>query len=221
MSKSKGNVVDPLDIVNEYGADVLRTYVLFMGDYASAAPWNENSVRGCRRFLDRVGDLFEMAKGEGVTPALESAFHKTIKKVTLDFEDMKFNTAIAAMMELSNKIYEVGTLTRDELMAFISLLCPVAPHLCEELNEKLGNKTLLSLSPWPSYDEAKTVDSTVEVAVQISGKLRDVVTLPMNCDKDEALATAKALPKIAEQIAGKTIVKEIVVPNKIINIVVK
>ena len=221
MSKSKGNVVDPLDIVNEYGADVLRTYVLFMGDYASAAPWNENSVRGCRRFLDRVGDLYEMAKGEGVTPALESAFHKTIKKVTLDFEDMKFNTAIAAMMELSNKIYEVGTLTRDELMTFISLLCPVAPHLCEELNEKLGNKTLLSLSPWPSYDEAKTVDSTVEVAVQISGKLRDVVTLPMNCDKDEALATAKALPKIAEQIAGKTIVKEIVVPNKIINIVVK
>ena len=221
MSKSKGNVVDPLDIVNEYGADVLRTYVLFMGDYASAAPWNENSVRGCRRFLDRVGDLYEMAKGEGVTPALEAAFHKTIKKVTLDFEDMKFNTAIAAMMELSNKIYEVGTLTRDELLTFISLLCPVAPHICEELNEKLGNKTLLSLSAWPSYDEAKTVDSTVEVAVQISGKLRDVVTLPMNCDKDEALATAKALPKIAEQIAGKTIVKEIVVPNKIINIVVK
>ena len=221
MSKSKGNVVDPLDIVNEYGADVLRTYVLFMGDYASAAPWNENSVRGCRRFLDRVGDLYEMAKGEGVTPALEAAFHKTIKKVTLDFEDMKFNTAIAAMMELSNKIYEVGTLTRDELLTFISLLCPVAPHICEELNEKLGNKTLLSLSAWPSYDEAKTVDSTVEVAVQISGKLRDVVTLPMNCDKDEALATAKALPKIAEQIAGKTIVMEIVVPNKIINIVVK
>ena len=221
MSKSKGNVVDPLDIVNEYGADVLRTYVLFMGDYASAAPWNENSVRGCRRFLDRVGDLYEMAKGKGVTPALEAAFHKTIKKVSSDFEEMKFNTAIAAMMELSNKIYEVGTLTRDELLTFISLLCPVAPHLCEELNEKLGNKTLLSLSAWPSYDEAKTVDATVEVAVQISGKLRDVVTLPMNCDKDEALAIAKALPKIAEQIEGKTIVKEIVVPNKIINIVVK
>ena len=221
MSKSKGNVVDPLDIVNEYGADVLRTYVLFMGDYASAAPWNENSVRGCRRFLDRVGDLYDMAKGEGVTPALESIFHKTIKKVSSDFEEMKFNTAIAALMELCNKIYEVGTLTRDELMIFISLLCPVAPHLCEELNEKLGNKTLLSLSAWPTYDEAKTVDATVEIAVQINGKVRDVVCLPMNCEKDEALATAKALPRIAEQIAGKTVVKEIVVPNKIINIVIK
>ena len=221
MSKSKGNVVDPLDIVNEYGADVLRTYVLFMGDYASAAPWNENSVRGCRRFLDRVADLADMARGEGVTPALESAFHKTVKKVSLDFEDMKFNTAIAAMMELVNKIYEVGTLTRDELLTLISLLCPVAPHLCEEMNEMLGNKTLLALSPWPTYDEAKTVDATVEIAVQINGKVRDLIVLPMNCPKEEALAAAKALPKIAEQIAGKTIVKEIVVPNKIINIVVK
>ncbi len=221
MSKSKGNVVDPLDIVNEYGADVLRTYVLFMGDYGSATPWNENSVRGCRRFLDRVADLYDMASGEGATPALEAAFHKTIKKVTSDFEEMKFNTAIAALMELLNKIAEVGHLTRDELHTFISLLCPVAPHLSEEINEKLGNKTLLSLSAWPQYDEAKTVDATVEVAVQVSGKLRDLLTLPMNCDKDEALCRARALPKIREMIEGKTVVKEIVVPNKIINIVVK
>ena len=221
MSKSKGNVVDPLDIVNEYGADVLRTYVLFMGDYASAAPWNENSVRGCRRFLDRVADLYEMASGEGVTPALEAAFHKTIKKVSSDFEEMKFNTAIAAMMELLNKIYEVGTLTRDELHTFLSLLCPVAPHLTEEMNEKLGNTTLLSLSPWPTFDEAKTVDATVEVAVQINGKLREVVALPMNADRDTALTAARALPRIAELIEGKTVVKEIVVPNKIVNIVVK
>ena len=221
MSKSKGNVVDPLDIVNEYGADVLRTYVLFMGDYGSATPWNENSVRGCRRFLDRVADLLEMAKGEGVTPALESAFHKTIKKVSLDFEEMKFNTAIAALMELLNKIAEVGTLTRDELRTYISLLCPVAPHLTEEMNEMLGGKTLLSLSPWPSFDEAKTVDSTVEIAVQVNGKLRDVVALPLNCEKDAALAAARALPRVAEMIEGKTVVKEIVVPNKIINIVVK
>ena len=221
MSKSKGNVVDPLDIVNEYGADGLRTYVLFMGDYASAAPWNENSVRGCRRFLDRVADLYEMASGEGVTPALEAAFHKTVKKVSSDFEEMKFNTAIAAMMELLNKIYEVGTLTRDELYTFLSLLCPVAPHLTEEMNEKLGNTTLLSLSPWPTFDEAKTVDATVEVAVQINGKLREVVVLPMNADRDTALAAARALPRIAELIEGKTVVKEIVVPNKIINIVVK
>ena len=221
MSKSKGNVVDPLDIVNEYGADVLRTYVLFMGDYASAAPWNENSVRGCKRFLDRVADLYDMASGEGVTPALESAFHKTIKKVSSDFEEMKFNTAIAAMMELLNKIAEVGTLTRDELHTFISILCPVAPHLCEEINEKLGSTALLSLSAWPSYDEAKTVDSSVEVAVQVSGKLRDVILLPVNCPKEEAIAAAKALPRIAELIEGKTIVKEIAVPNKIINIVVR
>ncbi len=221
MSKSKGNVVDPLDIVNEYGADVLRTYVLFMGDYASAAPWNENSVRGCRRFLDRVADLRDLTKGEGATPALESAFHKTVKKVSSDFEEMKFNTAIAAMMELLNKIYEVGTLTRDELLTFASLLCPVAPHLAEELNEWLGNTTLLSLSAWPTYDEAKTVDATVEVAVQINGKLRDVIALPLNCEREAAIAAAKALPKVTEAIAGKTIVKEIAVPNKIVNIVVK
>ena len=156
-----------------------------------------------------------------MTPALESAFHKTVKKVSLDFEEMKFNTAIAAMMELVNKIYEVGTLTRNELLTLISLLCPVAPHLCEEMNEQLGNKTLLALSPWPSYDEAKTVDATVEIAVQINGKVRDLVVLPMNCPREEALAAAKALAKIAEQIAGKTVIKEIVVPNKIINIVVK
>ena len=221
MSKSKGNVVDPLDIVNEYGADVLRTYVLFMGDYASAAPWNENSVRGCKRFLERVSDLADMAKGEGVTPALESAFHKTVKKVSSDFEEMKFNTAIAALMELLNKIYEVGTLTKDELLTYVSLLCPVAPHLAEEINEKLGNTTLLSLSPWPTYDEAKTVDATVEVAVQINGKLRDVITLPMNCAREDAIAAAKALPKVAEALDGKTVVKEIAVPNKIVNIVVK
>ncbi|MBQ2718920.1 MAG: leucine--tRNA ligase [Clostridia bacterium] len=221
MSKSRGNVVDPLDIVNEYGADVLRTYVLFMGDYASAAPWNENSVRGCKRFLERVSELYEMAKGEGVTPALESAFHKTVKKVSSDFEEMKFNTAIAALMELLNKIYEVGTLTRDELLTYVSLLCPVAPHLAEEINEKLGNTTLLSLSPWPTYDEAKTVDASVEIAVQINGKLRDVITLPLNAAREDAIAAAKALPKVAEAIAGKTIVKEIAVPNKIVNIVVK
>ncbi len=221
MSKSKGNVVDPLDIVSEYGADVLRTYVLFMGDYGSAAPWNENSVRGCKRFLERVADLYEMAKGEGVTPSLESAFHKTIKKVTSDFEEMKFNTAIAAMMELLNKIFEVGTLTKDELAIFIKLLCPVAPHLTEEINEKLGNIGLLALSAWPKHDESKTVDSTVEIAIQLNGKLRDVISLPADVDKDTAIAAAKAQKKIAEAIDGKTIVKEIYVPKKIVNIVVK
>ncbi len=221
MSKSKGNVVDPLDIVNEYGADVLRTYVLFMGDYGSAAPWNENSVKGCKRFLERVADLADMAKGEGVTPALESAFHKTVKKVSSDFEEMKFNTAIAALMELLNKITEVGSLTKCELKTFIKLLCPVAPHLTEELYEGLGGNGLLALSEWPSYDEAKTVDSTIEIAIQLNGKLRDVIMLPAEVDKDTAIAAAKESPKVADALVGKTIVKEIYVPKRIVNIVVK
>ncbi len=221
MSKSKGNVVDPLDIVKQYGADVLRTYILFMGDYASAAPWNENSVKGCKRFLERVADLAEMAKGTGVTPALETAFHKTIKKVSSDYEEMKFNTAIAAMMELINTVTDHGALTVEELVTFLKLLCPVAPHLCEELYEKCGGKELLSLSAWPSYEEAKTQDSTVEMAVQVNGKLRDVIALPKDTSREDALAAARVLPKIVAALADKTVIKEIVVPGKIISFVVK
>ncbi len=221
MSKSKGNVVDPNDVVDQYGADVLRTYVLFMGDYASAAPWSDSSVKGCKRFLDRVADLYDIARGSGVTPKLESSFHKTVKKVSEDIEAMKFNTAIAALMSLINEIYEVGELTRDELLTFIKLLCPIAPHLTEELNSMLGNKALLSESEWPTYDEAKTVDATVEVALQINGKLRGTLTLPKDCPKEDAIAAAKADPRIASAIEGKTIVKEIAVPNRIVNIVIR
>ena len=221
MSKSKGNVVDPNDVVDVYGADVLRTYVLFMGDYGSAAPWNESSMKGCKRFLERVADLVDIAKGEGVTPKLETAFHKTVKKVSLDIEDLKFNTAIASMMTLLNDIAAVGTLTRDELMTLIRILSPFAPHLTEELWEMMGGKGLCSLAKWPEWDENKTVDSTVEVAVQINGKVRGTVALPFNCPKDEAIAMAKADEKIAAAIEGKTVIKEISVPNKIINIVVK
>ncbi len=221
MSKSKGNVVDPNDVVNEFGADVLRTYILFMGDYGSAAPWSESSVKGCKRFLDRVADLYDIAKGSGATPELETAFHKTIKKVSEDYEAMKFNTAIAAMMGLINDIFDHGSLTRDELCIFIKLLCPVAPHLCEEINEKLGNSKLLSLSEWPTYDEAKTIDSTVEVAVQVNGKLRGTVMLPVDCPKDDAIDAAMADERVAAAIEGKTVVKQIAVPNKIVNIVVK
>jgi leucyl-tRNA synthetase len=162
-----------------------------------------------------------MAKGNGVTAALEVPFHKTIKKVTEDIEAMKFNTAIAAMMELLNKIYDCGSITRDELLTFATILCPFAPHLCEEINEILGGKTLLSLAKWPEYDEAKTVDASVEVAVQINGKVRATVVLPLNCPKDEAIALAKADERIAAAIEGKTVIKEIAVPNKIVNIVVK
>jgi len=221
MSKSKGNVVDPNKVVDEYGADVLRVYILFMGDYASAAPWSENSVKGCKRFLDRVAGMADIVKGEGVTPKLESAFHKTIKKVTSDIEELKFNTAIAAMMTLANDIYDNGSLTKDELMTFVKLLCPFAPHLCEELWESLGGKGFCSLAEWPAYDEAKTIDSTVEIAIQINGKLRGTIMIDANAQKDDALALVKNDEKIKPFIEGKTVIKEIFVPKKLVNIVVK
>ena len=221
MSKSKGNVVDPNDVVDLYGADVLRTYVLFMGDYGSAAPWNESSMKGCKRFLERIGDLIDLAKGEGVTKGLETAFHKTVKKVSLDIEDLKFNTAIASMMSLLNDIAAVGSLTRDELSVLVRLVCPFAPHLAEEMWQDLGGEGLCSLAAWPEWDEAKTVDSTVEVAVQVNGKLRATVMMPLNASKDDAIAIAKADAKVAAAIEGKTVIKEISVPNKIVNIVVK
>ena len=221
MSKSRGNVVDPNDMVDVFGADVLRTYVLFMGDYGSAAPWNESSMKGCKRFLERFGDLMDMAKGSGETPKLTSSIHKVIKKVSLDIEDLKFNTAIAAMMGLLNDIYDNGTLTRDELSILVRLICPFAPHLAEEMWQDLGGKGLCSLAEWPIWDEAKTVDSTVEVAVQVNGKVRATIELPLNCPAADAIATAKANEKIVPFIEGKTVIKEISIPNKIINIVVK
>ena len=221
MSKSKGNVVDPNDVVDVYGADVLRTYVLFMGDYASAAPWNESSMKGCKRFLERIADLTDLVRPDGGSAKLETSFHKTVKKVSEDIEELKFNTAIAAMMSLLNEIYDTGSLTRDELSMLVRLICPFAPHLAEEMWEGLGETGFCSLAPWPEWDEGKTVDSTVEVAVQINGKVRATVELPLNCPKDEAIALAKADARVAAQIVGKTVVKEISVPNKIVNIVVK
>ncbi len=221
MSKSKGNVVDPNDVVDQYGADVLRTYILFMGDYGAAAPWSENSMKGCKRFIERVCDLKTIVKGEGESAAITSAIHKTIKKVSSDIEEMKFNTAIASLMGLLNDIFDNGSLTLDEYKVYIRLLCPFAPHVCEELWEEMGGEGFCSLAEWPSYDEAKTVDSTVEVAVQVNGKLKATVMLALGADKDTAIATAKANDKVASAIEGKTVIKEIVVPNKIVNIVVK
>ena len=221
MSKSRGNVVDPNDVVNEYGADTLRVYILFMGDYGMAAPWSESSMRGCKRFLDRVAELPSMIKGEGATPALESLFHKTLKKVTLDIEDMKFNTAIAAMMTLLNAIYDNGSLTKDELKMLVQMLSPFAPHLCEEIWEQLGGEGLCSLSAWPQYDEAKTVDSTVEIVVQINGKLKSRLNVNADISAADAIAAAKADEKIAAELAGKAIIKEIYVPKKLVNIVAK
>lgn len=221
MSKSKGNVVDPNDVVDEYGADVLRVYILFMGDYEKAAPWSESSVKGCKRFIERVVGLCDLAKGKGETPKLAKSFHKTVKKVSDDIENMKFNTAIAAMMTLLNEIYDAGTLTTDELGVFARLLCPFAPHVAEEIWETLGNKDLCSLAEWPEHDESKTVDSSVEVAVQINGKVKATVELPLNCPEAEAVKLATADERVAAAIAGKTIVKTICVPNRIVNIVVK
>ena len=221
MSKSKGNVVDPNDVVDEYGADVLRTYILFMGDYGAAAPWSENGVRGCKRFLDRVAGLADMIKDGCVTPEIDSDLHKTVKKVSSDIEEMKFNTAIAAMMAFVNKVYDAGSITKNELMMLVRLICPIAPHLAEEMWESLGGEGFASLAPWPEYDETKVVDSVIEIAVQICGKLRSTITIAADADRDAAIAAAKADEKIASMLEGKTIVKEIYVPGKIVNIVAK
>ena len=221
MSKSKGNVVDPLDIVEDYGADTLRTYVLFMGDYGAATPWNENSVKGCKRFLERVAGFTDMLSEDKETEKLETPLHKTIKKVSSDIEDMKFNTAIAALMTLTNDVYNVGKISKEQLQTFIKLLCPFAPHLCEEMWEATGGEGFLSLASWPTYEEAKTVDAQTEIGVQINGKLRGTVVIPTGADKEEVFAAAKADPRIASLVEGKTFVKEIYVPNRVVNFVVK
>ena len=221
MSKSAGNVIDPLDIVDRYGADTLRTYVLFMGDYTAAAPWNEDSVKGCKRFLDRVAALTDIANGKEEDPKLESLLHKTVKKVSEDIEAMKYNTAIAALMTLINEFYKAGQITKNDLDVFVLLLSPFAPHLCEEIWEVTGHKTLCAQSKWPAYDEAKTVDATVEIGVQINGKSRGTVVIPKDADKDEAVAAVKASERLAALIEGKQIVKEIYVPGRIINLIIK
>ena len=221
MSKSKGNVVDPLDIVEDYGADTLRTYVLFMGDYGAATPWNENSVKGCKRFLERVAGFTDMLSEDKDTEKLETPLHKTIKKVSSDIEDMKFNTAIAALMTLTNDVYNVGKISKEQLQTFIKLLCPFAPHLCEEMWEAIGGEGFLSLAGWPTYEEAKTVDAQTEIGVQINGKLRGTVVIPTGADKEEVFAIAKADSRIASLVEGKTFVKEIYVPNRVVNFVVK
>lgn len=221
MSKSRGNVINPDDVVHELGADTLRLYEMFIGDFEKAAPWSESSIKGCARFLDRVGGLTELVKGEGSTPALEKSFHKTIKKVTDDINEMKFNTAIAALMSLANEIYSAGSLTCDELQTFITLLNPFAPHLTEEMWHSLGETTLLSISKWPEFDETKTVDDTVTIAVQICGKTRATINVPNGADEETVKAAALSDARVKQFTDGKTVVKQIYVKNKIFNIVVK
>ena len=221
MSKSRGNVVNPDDIIRDYGADTMRLYEMFIGDFEQSAPWNTQSIKGCKRFLERFYNLLDMVDGEGFTPALEKHIHKLIKKVTDDIDAMKFNTAIAAMMGTLNTIYEVGKITKDELSVLARILSPFAPHLAEEIYEALGGEGLVSLAPWPVYDESKTVDDTVEMPVQVNGKVKGVITVAKAADKDTVLAIAHADDKVAAALDGKTVVKEIVVPGKIVNIVVK
>ena len=221
MSKSRGNVVDPDDVIKKYGADTLRTYIMFMSDYSASAPWKESGVKGCKRFLERVASLADIASGSGTTGKLESIMNKTVKKVSQDIEDMKFNTAIAAMMTCLNEINEVGSLTKDELSVFLRLLCPFAPHLCEEMWEQLGGEGLCSTAQWPDYDESKCVDDEMEIAVQVNGRVRDRFTVPADIDAAGAIAGAKALDKVKEFTDGMVFVKELYVPGKLVNLVVK
>jgi len=221
MSKSRGNVIDPNDVVSEYGADVLRLYVLFMGDYEKAAPWSESSIKGCKRFVDRVWSLQDiLTDGEEFSEKLRSSFHKTIKKVSEDIEAMKFNTAIAALMTLINEIYDAGSINKAELAAFVTLLYPFAPHISEEIyNANFGK--VLSEQSWIGYDEALCKDETIEIVVQINGKVKAKLNIAVDADKDSVLAQAMAEPKVAEAVEGKNIVKQIYVPNKLVNIVAK
>ena len=221
MSKSRGNVVNPDDIVRDYGADTMRLYEMFIGDFEQAAPWNTQSIKGCKRFLERFFSLVDIAEGEGVTPELEKHIHKLIKKVTSDIDSMKFNTAIAAMMGAINTIYDIGKITKEELSVLAKLLSPFAPHVAEEMWSLLGRDGFVSLAKWPEYDESKTVDDTIEMPVQINGKVRSVIMVPKAADKAAVIEIAKADEKVNAAIAGHDIIKEIVVPGKIVNIVVK
>ena len=223
MSKSRGNVVNPDDIVNEYGADTLRMYEMFIGDFEKAAPWSTNSVRGCRKFIERFWNLQEMVTGEDfIRPELEKEFHKTIKKVGNDIENIKFNTAIAALMALINSIYATGKVTKKELAIFAVLLNPFAPHVTEEVWEACSlGKGIIAESSWPEYDEAKCVDDTIEIVAQVNGKIKAKLTITADAAQDEVLAMAKSEPKVAEAVEGKNIVKEIYIKGRLVNIVVK
>ena len=219
MSKSRGNVVNPDDIVNEFGADTLRTYEMFIGAFELSASWSNDGVKGCRRFLDRVWKLQDiLTDEEGYSKEMETKMHQTIKKVSSDFENLKYNTAIAAMMSLINEFYKVGKVTKGEFKTLITLLNPVAPHMTEELWEIMGFDGRLYQTSWPEYDEAKTVESTVEIAVQINGKTK--ATLAINKDDSKDVVIPKAKEVIADKLTGN-IVKEIYVPGRIVNIVMK
>ena len=221
MSKSRGNVVNPDEIVDTYGADTMRLYEMFIGDFEKAAPWSPKSIKGCRRFLERVWALSDKVQdGDTYSEQHEVLMNRTIKKVGEDADNLKANTAIAALMTMLNEFYDKGV-NRAEYKTFLALLNPFAPHITEELWQQLGETGLLSVAPWPTYDEAKTVESTVELAVQVNGKLKCTIKLAADADKQTAIDTAMAEEKVQHAIEGKQIVKQIVVPGKIVNLVVK
>ncbi len=221
MSKSRGNVVNPDEIVETYGADTMRLYEMFIGDFEKAAPWSPKSIKGCRRFIERVWNLFEKVEdGDAYSKQHEVLMHKTIKKVGEDIENLKANTAIAAMMSMVNDFYDKG-INKAEYKTLLKLVCPFAPHVAEELWSMLGETSVLSLESWPEYDENKTQESSVQIAVQVNGKLRATISLPVDCEQQLAIDTALADEKVQKAVEGKNIVKTIVVKNKIINLVVK
>ncbi len=222
MSKSRGNVVNPDDIVREYGADTMRLYEMFIGDFEKSAPWSPASIKGCKRFLDRIWNLQDVVMdGDGYRPELEGVLHKTIKKVSEDIENLKFNTAIAAMMALLNEFADAGSVTRGELRTLLILLNPFAPHITEEMYERLGYPGMLNEQEWVSYDESKCKDDTIEIVAQVNGKIKTKLTVAADIGKEDAIALAKAEPKVQEAVAGKTVVKEVYVPGKLVNLVVR
>ena len=223
MSKSRGNVVNPDDVVNEFGADTLRLYEMFIGDFEKAAPWSNAGIKGCRRFIERYWNLQSiLIDGEAIRPEMENSFHKAIKKVSYDIENLKFNTAIASLMALMNVIAEKGSINKAELSVFTMLLNPFAPHVTEEVwsEMKLG-EGMVTEQPWPKYDESKCKDDVIEIVVQVNGKVRTRLSVAADIQKDDAIALAKAEDRIAAEINGKNVVKEIYVPGKLVNIVVK
>ena len=222
MSKSRGNVVNPDDVVNEFGADAFRTYEMFIGAFDQSTPWSQQGLKGCYKFMERVWNIQDMlTDDEGISKDLEKSIHKTIKKVGEDYERMKFNTAIAAMMSLVNDFYKKESVTKGEYRILLTLLNPTAPHITEELWEKYGNGGLLSLKAWPSYDEDKTLDDEVEIVIQLNGKIREKMMVPAGLDREGTEKTVMQSDTVAELILGKQVVKVIAVPGKLVNIVVR
>ncbi|MBS5703976.1 MAG: leucine--tRNA ligase, partial [Butyricicoccus pullicaecorum] len=221
MSKSRGNVVNPDEIVDTYGADTMRLYEMFIGDFEKAAPWSPKSIKGCRRFLERIWNLFEQVQeGDSYSEQHEVLMHKTIKKVGEDIENLKANTAIAALMSMVNEFYDKGV-NKAEYKTLLTLVSPFAPHITEELWNMLGEASVLSLEKWPEYEEAKTVESSIEIGVQVNGKLKGTIQLPVDCEQQVAVDAALSDEKVKKAVEGKNIVKTIVVKNKIVNLVVK